>query len=116
MIHRCGRCGNASKIEANFKIDPVDAIGFVFLFIVALVPIYIVSFIVAMIDVGLEGDSWFQEIAFFFVTLSYFYIFGSKVARLIGLLVDYKFSLKSYCKKCNEIFLYRELPQDNHGR
>lgn len=114
MIYRCGRCGNVSNIKTAFKIAPIDAIGFVFLFAVSLMPVYLVSFIIAMIVTVGETDQggFIQKTALWVVTLLYFFMFGGKVAHFISLFVDYKLTFKLYCKKCGDVFLLKEYPKD----
>ena len=111
MLHRCDVCGKRAKVDLRFGVSPIDAIGFVFLLMVSMTPAWLVAFLFAVIISTPEGDPGpFQELITIGVTVVYFFIFGSKVAKFISFFVNYKFSIKSWCKRCNRIFAEKEFP------
>lgn len=42
MIHRCDICGKRGRIGFSFRVAPIDAVGFVFLLLVSMVPVWLV--------------------------------------------------------------------------
>ncbi|GAB2188989.1 hypothetical protein MAH1_05960 [Sessilibacter sp. MAH1] len=86
MIHRCDICGKRGRIGFSFRVAPIDAVGFVFLLLVSMVPVWLVSFIVAVIISSFEYDlGVFQELIIMVLTVVYFLLFGGKVAKFISL-------------------------------
>lgn len=114
MIHKCDNCGGRSKMGLRFRISPIDAIGFVCLLVVSTVPVWLVSFFVAVIvstpeEGGMEGP--LQELITLGFTLMYFFMFGSKLAKFISLFVNFNLQIKSYCKSCNRLFMEKSFPE-----
>lgn len=111
MFHRCDLCGKLSKVDVSFRVSPIDAVGFVLLLLVAMAPVWLVSFLCAVITSTPEGDaSPLQELITIGAAVIYFVVFGSKIAKFISLFVNYKFSIKSWCKPCNRVFAEKEFP------
>lgn len=111
MIHRCNICGKRGKIGLSFRVAPIDAIGFVLLLLVSMVPVWLFSFIVAVVISSFKYDLGpIQELIIMLSTIVYFLLFGSKVANFISLFVDYTLRIRTSCKACDEVLYEKEFP------
>jgi len=93
----------------QFKASLIDSIGFIFLLLVATIPLYLISFIIAVFNTG-QGMAFINTAIF---TALYFYLLGKKLIKFISLFVNYQLSIKFYCKKCEDVLLLKEYPDDS---